>query len=76
MRDVVSSVSQPAKQLRGFEKVFLKPGEAKDVQFTLTSEDLSLLNQDMKRVVEPGEFHIMVGASSNDIRLRGSLTAR
>lgn len=72
LRDVLSSITTPVKQLRGFEKVSLKPGEKKTVRFTLTPEDLALLNQRMEWVVEPGEFQVMVGHSSEDIRLRGS----
>jgi len=72
IRDVLSSITTPVKQLRGFEKVSLKPGEKKTVRFTLTAEDLALLNQRMEWVVEPGEFQVMAGHSSEDIRLRGS----
>ena len=64
---------QPQIQLRAFEKVSLKAGESKKVEFTLGFDELSLINADMKRVVEPGEFDIMVGASSADIRQRGTL---
>jgi beta-glucosidase len=72
IRDVLSSITTPVKQLRGFQKVSLKPGEKKTVRFTLTAEDLALLNQRMEWVVEPGEFQVMAGHSSEDIRLRGS----
>ncbi|WP_345952924.1 glycoside hydrolase family 3 N-terminal domain-containing protein [Mucilaginibacter sp. PAMB04168] len=68
-QDEVSSVITYIKNLRGFERVSLKPGEQKTLRFTLTSHDLSLLNIDMKRVVEPGWFKIMAGSSSEDIRL-------
>ena len=57
--------------LRGFDRVHLKPGESKTVTFTIIPEFLELLNADMKRVVEPGMFKVMVGASSTDIRLEG-----
>jgi len=67
--DEVSSVITYIKNLRGFERVGLKPGEQKKVSLTLTSHDLSLLNIDMKRVLEPGWFKIMAGSSSEDIRL-------
>lgn len=72
IRDVISSVTTPVKQLKGFAKVALEPGETKTVRFTLTPEDLSLLNRQLVRVVEPGEFQVMIGHSSDDIRLRGS----
>ena len=71
INDVLSSVSTPLIELQGFEKLLLKPGEQKTVTFTLTPEHLSLLDRNMKWTVEPGEFEIMVGASSKDIRLRG-----
>ena len=71
VRDLVSSVTRPVQQLRGFRKVRLKPGEEQAVEFRLSSEDLAFLDQDLKPVVEPGTFEIMVGASSRDIRARG-----
>jgi beta-glucosidase len=69
LRDVISSVTRPVKELRGFEKVSLDPGESKDVEFSLGFDDMSLLDRGMKRVVEPGRFRVMIGASSGDIRL-------
>jgi beta-glucosidase len=71
VRDVVATVSTPVKQLRGFQKIALEPAKAKTVDFTLTPADLSLLDQNMNWVVEPGTFEIMVGSSSEDIRLKG-----
>jgi beta-glucosidase len=71
VRDVISSVVTPVKQLRGFRRVALQPGEKSDVEFTLGPEDLSLLNRHLDRVVEPGAFEVMIGASSKDIRLNG-----
>lgn len=72
IRDVVSSVTTPVKQLRGFERVELKPGEKRTVRFTLKPEDLSLLGRGLRRAVEPGEFRVMIGRSSEDVRLSGS----
>ncbi len=72
LRDIIGSITTPVKQLRGFERVALKAGEKKTVRFVLTADHLSLVNQRMERVVEPGEFQVMVGHSSEDIRLRGS----
>ena len=69
VRDKVSSVVTYDSVLRGFEKVFLEPGESEKVSFTLTLDDLSLVGKDLERVFEPGEFDIMIGSSSNDIRL-------
>lgn len=68
-RDMVSSVTTYEKNLRGFERVHLEPGESKEVSFTLRPRDLELVNQEYKRVVEPGEFKVMIGSSSVDIRL-------
>ena len=73
IRDMVSSVSQPIKQLKGFQRIHLKAGEQKQVSFLITPELLQVLNDKMKWVVEPGDFRIMVGASSKDIRLRDIL---
>jgi beta-glucosidase len=61
----VASVTQPVMQLKGFERITLKPGEKKTVEFTITPEMLSIWNIDMKRVVEPGVFELMVGPSSD-----------
>jgi len=72
IRDVVGSVTTYEKRLRGFERIHLKAGESKDVSFTIRPRDLQLLNSDNKWVVEPGEFRVMVGASSEDIRLKSS----
>ena len=70
---VTASVAMPVKQLKGFRRISLRPGEARNVTFILTPEDLAILNQDMHWVVEPGPIDIMVGASSQDIRLKGSV---
>ncbi len=76
IKDEVSSVTTPIKQLRGFEKVNLKPGEVQSISFTLKPEDLSLLDRNMKWIVEPGRFNVMVGSSSDDIRLEGSFIVK
>lgn len=72
IRDVISSVTTPVKSLKGFSRISLKPGESGKVQFKLNTEELKIWNREMKHVVEPGEFKVMVGSSSEDIRLRGS----
>ncbi|HVY73855.1 MAG TPA: glycoside hydrolase family 3 N-terminal domain-containing protein [Puia sp.] len=72
IRDLVSSVTMPERTLKGFARISLKPGESGTVHFTLNPEDLSLWNREMKRVVEPGMFSLMVGSSSRDIRLTDS----
>jgi len=61
----VADVTRPVMQLKGFQRVTLKPGEKKTVEFTITPETLSMLNVDMNRVVEPGVFDLMVGPSSD-----------
>ncbi|RJP23781.1 MAG: beta-glucosidase [Candidatus Omnitrophota bacterium] len=71
LNDPISTVVTPVKELKGFEKISLQPGEKKTAQFTLTSDHLALLNRHLEWVVEPGEFLVMVGASSEDIRLEG-----
>ena len=68
IRDKESSVTQPVKALKGFQRVTLNAGERRTVNFTLTPEALSLWNSDMKRVVEPGEFEIMTGTNSVDLQ--------
>jgi beta-glucosidase len=72
LNDVVSSVTTPSKELKGFKKVTLNPGEKKNVEFTLTPNELSLVDRNMEWVVEPGIFEVMIGSSSEDIRLKGS----
>ena len=70
IRDLLSSVSRPVKELKGFQRIHLDAGEEKTVSFNLTPDLLEMLNDKMERIVEPGGFRIMIGASSNDIRLR------
>jgi len=70
IRDVVSSVTRPMKQLKDFQRVQLKPGETQKVTFTLTPEKLSFYDRDMNFIVEPGEFEVMVGSSSLDKDLK------
>jgi len=76
IHDVLASVTRPVKELRGFEKIALNPGESRTVRFTLTADDLSLLDQNLRRVVEPGAFRVMIGRSSSDIRLSGEFEVR
>ena len=66
IRDVVSSVTRPVKELKEFKKISLKPGESQTIAFTISPEQLSFTNIDMKYTVEPGDFEIMVGSSSRD----------
>jgi beta-glucosidase len=67
IRDEVSSVTRPVKELRGFQRITLDPGQTQTVEFTLGPEHLSFLNRDMHRVVEPGTFKLMVGSNSVDV---------
>lgn len=73
IHDEVASVAVPVKELPGFARVNLAPGETKTVSFTLRQRDLALWDRAMRFVVEPGMFDIMIGSSSEDIRLRGRL---
>jgi beta-glucosidase len=67
IRDEVSSVTRPVKELRGFRRIALAPGETRSVDFSLGPGELSFLNREMNRVVEPGPFKIMVGGNSDDL---------
>ena len=66
IRDCISYVTRPVKELKGFQRVSLQPGESKRITFTLTPEHLQYYNLEMERVVEPGTFKVMVGGSSRD----------
>jgi beta-glucosidase len=64
VRDSVSSVSRPVKELKDFRRITLAPGKTKTVSFVVTPDKLQFYNLEMKRVIEPGEFQVMVGTSS------------
>ena len=68
IRDLVASVSRPVKELKGFERITLKAGESKNVTFIITPEMLKFYNYDLKYVLEPGDFSIMVGPNSRDLK--------
>ena len=70
LRDEYASVVQPLKQLKHFARLFLKCGEEQEVKFILSEEDFALVDRNLKRVVEPGTFQVMIGAASDDIRLQ------
>ncbi|HEX5689522.1 MAG TPA: glycoside hydrolase family 3 C-terminal domain-containing protein, partial [Roseiflexaceae bacterium] len=72
VRDTLASVTRPVKELKGFARVTLEPGEKHTVTFELDARQLGFYDQRMRFVVEPGAIEIMVGSSSEDIRLRGS----
>ncbi len=68
VRDEVSSVTRPTKELRRFERISLRPGETRTVWFTLGAQELQFYNREMKRVVETGKFTVMVGPNSVDVQ--------
>ena len=74
IQDVLSSVTTYEKNLRGFERVHLKPGETRTLSFVIKPEHLQLINEQYQHVVEPGDFKVMMGASSEDIRLEDTFT--
>lgn len=76
LHDEQSSVTTYVKVLRGFERIHLEPGEEKTVEFVLTPQELGLWNKDNHFVVEPGTFAVMVGSSSEDIRLQGKFEVK
>ena len=74
IRDLIASVARPSLELKGFQRIHLLPGEAKEVAFLITPALLSMFNRQLESVVEPGDFSILIGASSRDIRLKEILT--
>ena len=73
LHDKVASLVRPVKELKDFKKIMLQPGASATVQFVIDREKLSFYNQQLKRVAEPGEFDIMIGSSSADIRLKATI---
>ena len=67
IRDIAASMTRPVKELKGFQRVTLQPGEKKHLEFVLTPEHLGFWNREMRFVVEPGEFKVMVGPNSDDL---------
>ncbi|MBN2830026.1 MAG: glycoside hydrolase family 3 C-terminal domain-containing protein, partial [Candidatus Cloacimonetes bacterium] len=74
--DILASFARPVRELKGFQRIHLRKGETKQVVFEITPELLSMLDENLKPIVEPGDFRIMIGASSIDIRLRGILRVK
>lgn len=68
IRDWVGSITRPVMELKGFQKIFLQPGESKDVTFTITREQLSFYHSDLSFSAEPGEFSVFVGGNSRDVK--------
>lgn len=71
IRDIVGSVVRPVKELKGFQKVFLKKGESKEVRFVISTEMLKFYNKDLKYIAEPGSFRLFIGGNSRDVREAG-----
>ena len=68
LRDMVASISRPVKELKGFEKISLAPGETKTVSFKIDNEMLKFYTNDLKHISEPGEFKVMIGSNSRDVK--------
>jgi beta-glucosidase len=68
IQDPVASISRPVKELKGFVKIMLLPGESKEVSFSITPDDLKFYNSDLTYDWEPGEFVISIGSSSKDLK--------
>jgi beta-glucosidase len=67
IRDLVGSITRPVKELKGFQKISLKPGESKTISFIITVNDLKFYNSDLKFVAEPGDFKVFIGGNSRDV---------
>jgi beta-glucosidase len=76
IHDILASVARPVMELKGFQRIHLNAGESKNISFIITPEMLSMLDKDLKTVIEPGDFRIMIGASSRDMRLKETLTVK
>jgi beta-glucosidase len=76
IRDLFASVARPVTELKGFQRIHLKKGETAEVVFDITPEMLSMLDKNLKTVIEPGEFRLMAGSSSREIKVAATLTVR
>jgi beta-glucosidase len=76
VRDILATVARPVMELKKFRRVTLAAGQRQEITFELNAQELRMLDRDLRWVVEPGAFRIMIGASSKDIRLRGQFTVR
>ncbi len=76
IRDLIASVTRPVLELKGFQRIHLEPGEAKKISFMITPEMLAMLDEDLNRVIEPGEFRIMIGSSSRNLKLKKNLVVK
>jgi beta-glucosidase len=68
IQDVAGSITRPVKELKGFQKIFLKKGESKTVKFIIGIDDLKFYNSDLKWVAEPGDFNLFIGGSSDNLQ--------
>ena len=68
LRDLVGSITRPVKELKGFQKVFLKAGESKTVSFKINADLLKFYNYDIDYVCEPGDFDVMIGGDSRNVK--------
>ena len=68
IRDMVGSIARPVQELKGFERISLKPGESRTVTFTIDAELLKFYNKDLEYVCEPGQFEAMIGPNSRDVQ--------
>jgi beta-glucosidase len=73
IRDQLASLARPVMELKGFQKIFLKKGASTIVKFLISAQQLEMLDGQMQPVIEPGNFRIMIGASSNDLQLKSTL---
>ncbi|HEY4966467.1 MAG TPA: fibronectin type III-like domain-contianing protein, partial [Puia sp.] len=74
IRDLLSTVARPVMDLKGFQRIHILPGQEKELVFTIKPSSLAMLDENLQWLVEPGDFRIMIGASSKDIRLKETLT--
>lgn len=68
LRDLVGSISRPVKELKGFQKIFLKAGESRTVSFKISDQDLKFYNSELKYAAEPGDFKLFIGGNSQDVK--------
>lgn len=68
LQDLVASITRPVKELKGFQKIFLKKGESKEVKFIIGIDDLKFYNSDLKYAAEPGDFNLFIGGSSDNVQ--------
>ena len=70
LRDIYAEIARPVKELKGFERIFLKSGESRDIKFIITENDLRFYNSGLEYIYEPGEFDVMVGPNSCDVQAK------